>query len=104
MRSRIVTSCVSRSPSAGLHQACGEPPGLTVNELTEFTQGRHGNAGPHFFGELLTAHRIQHPTGHGDLYVITKLDDEAVCRIAPKPTDDLYLFAVKGTVAIVNDG
>jgi hypothetical protein len=61
MRSRIVTSCVLRSP-------------------------------------------IQHPTGYSDLHLIMQSDDEAVGRGAPEPTDDLYGFAVKRMVTVVNDG
>jgi hypothetical protein len=104
MRSRIVTSCVSRSPVAGLHRAGRAQPGLTVHELTEGTQRRDSNARLRFFSELLTAHRIQHPTGHSDLHLITQFEDEAVGRGAPEPTDDFYGFAVKGVVTVVNDG
>lgn len=64
--------------------------------------GWHDSGG--VFSELLTAHRIQHPTGHSDLHLITQFDDEAVGRGAPEPTDDLYGFAVKGVVTVVNDG
>jgi hypothetical protein len=102
MSSRIITSSVSRSRLAGLHLAGGEQPGATVNELTEFGQRRHSNPGPRVVGELLTGHRIQHPTGHGDLYIVAKLYDEAVCRVAPEPADDLYMFAMNGMVTIVD--
>jgi hypothetical protein len=104
MRSRIVTSCVSRSPVAGLHRAGRGQPGLTIHELTECTQRRDSNARLRFFSELLTAHRIQHPAGHGDVDVITELDDHAVARRSPEMTDDLYAFAVKRMVTVVDDG
>lgn len=89
---------------AGLHRAGRAQPGLTVHELTEGTQRRDSNARLRFFSELLTAHRIQHPTGHSDLHLITQFEDEAVGRGAPEPTDDFYGFAVKGVVTVVNDG
>jgi hypothetical protein len=104
MRSRIVTSCVLRSPVTGFHRAGRGQPGLTVQELTECTQRRYSNARLRFFSELLTAHRIQHPTGYSDLHLIMQSDDEAVGRGAPEPTDDLYGFAVKRMVTVVNDG
>jgi photosystem II stability/assembly factor-like uncharacterized protein len=40
--------------------------------------------------------------GHGDLYIVAKLYDEAVCRVAPEPADDLYVFAMNGMVTIVD--
>ena len=89
---------------AGFHRAGRNQPGLTVHELTECTQRRDRNARLRFFRELLTAHRIQHPAGHSDLHLITQFDDEAVDRRTPELTDDLYGFAVKGMVTVVNDG
>ena len=56
-----------------------------------------------FVGELLTDQRIQHPARDGHLHVIRERDDHAVRRIASKPTDDLYVFAVEGMVTVVND-
>jgi len=56
-----------------------------------------------FVGELLTDQRIQHPGRDGHLYVIRELDDDAISRIPPEPADDLYVFAVKRMVAVVND-
>jgi hypothetical protein len=53
---------------------------------------------------LLTGHRIQHPSRDGYLHVIRELDDHAISRVASEATDDLYVFAVKGMVTIVNGG
>ena len=53
---------------------------------------------------MLTDKRIQHPGRDGHLHVISELDDHAISRIAPKPTDDLYVFAVNRMVPIANDG
>jgi hypothetical protein len=56
-----------------------------------------------FVGELLTDQRIQHPGRDGHLHVIREFDDHAVRRIASKPPNDLYVFAVEGMVTVVND-
>ena len=62
------------------------------------------NAGSTFVGESLTGQRIQHPRRDGHLHVIREFDDHAISRIPPEPTDDLYGFAVKRMVTVVNDG
>ena len=67
-------------------------------------QRGHRNARAPFVGELLTGQRIQHPGRDGHLHVIRELDDDAIGRIAPEPTDDLYGFAVKRMVTVVNGG
>jgi hypothetical protein len=48
-------------------------------------------------------HRIQHPAGHGDLYLVAELDDDAVGPRVEAP-DDRYRFVVKRMVTIVDDG
>jgi len=53
---------------------------------------------------LLRGKRIQHTGRDGHLHVIRELDDHAISRIAPEPTNDLYVFAVKRMMAVVNDG
>ena len=64
---------------------------LTVEQRAKVVQRGHRNARLTFVGELLTGHRIQHPGWDGHLHVIRELDDHAVGRIAPEPTDDRYV-------------
>jgi hypothetical protein len=52
---------------------------------------------------LLTDQRIQHPGRDGYLHVIGERDDHAVSGIAAEATDDLYVFAVKRMVTVMND-
>jgi hypothetical protein len=92
MRSPIVTSCVWESVS------------LTVEQRAKVVQRGHRNTRSNFVGELLTGKRIQHPGRYRHLHVIHKLDDHTVSRVAPEPTNDLYVFAVKRMMSIVNDG
>ena len=103
MRSRIVTSCVWGSIRVG-HRRGRDHPALNVEQRAKVVQRRHRNARSNFVGELLTDHRIQHPGRDGHLHVIRELDDDAIGRIAPEPTDDLYGFAVKRMVTVVNGG
>jgi hypothetical protein len=101
MRSAIVTSCVSESISRG-HQRRDQE-GLTVEQRAKVVQRGYRNTRTNFVGELLTGKRIQHPGRDGHLHVISELDDHAISRIAPKPTNDLYVFAVERMVTVVND-
>ena len=76
---------------------------LTVQQRAKFAQRGDREARVLFVGELLTGKRIQHPGRDGHLHVISELDDHAISRIAPKPTNDLYVFAVERMVTVVND-
>jgi len=102
MRSPIVTSCVGESISRGHHRR--DQQRLTVEQRAKVAQRGHRNTRSHFVGELLTSQRIQHPGRDGHLHVIRKLDDHAISRIAPQPTNNLYVFAVKRMMSVVNDG
>jgi hypothetical protein len=77
---------------------------LTVQQRAKFAQRRDRQARVLFVGELLTDQRIQHPGRDGHLHVIRELDDHAISRIAAQATNDLYLFAVKRMMPVVNDG
>ena len=77
---------------------------LTVEQRAKFAQRGHRNARSNFVSELLTGQRIQHPGRDGHLHVIRELEDDAIGRVAPKPADDLYGFAVKRMVTVVNGG
>ena len=74
-----------------------------VEQLAKIAQGRQADAGSRFLGELRTGQRIQHPGRHGDLNFIRQRDDDAISRMTPEPTDDLYRFAVEWMVTVVDD-
>jgi len=57
-----------------------------------------------FFGSDRRIQSIQHPGRDSHLHVIRQLDDDATSRIPAEPADDLYVFAVKRMVTVVNDG
>ena len=77
---------------------------LTVEQRAKLAQRGHRNARSNFVSELLTGQRIQHPRRDGHLHVIRELEDNAIGRVAPEPADDLYGFAVKRMVTVVNRG
>jgi len=77
---------------------------LAVEQRAKVVQRGHRNPRTTFVGELLTEQRIQHPGRDSHLHVIRELDDDAISRIPTEPADDLYVFAVKRMVTVVNDG
>ena len=95
----IVTSYVWRSIMVGRHHDA-----LAVEQRAKVAQRGHHNARSRFIGELLTGQRIQHPARDGHLHVISEFDDHTISRITPEPPNDLYVFAVKRMVAVVNGG
>ena len=116
MRSESGSLCHSACPANTSVRWCGRPTplesrivtswwlGLTVEQRAKVVERGDRNPRSTFLGELLTGQRIQHPGRDGHLHVIRELDDHAISRVASKPTDDLYVFAVKRMVAVVNDG
>ena len=88
----------------GGHRRHRDHEALTVEQRAKVVQRGHRNARANFVGELLTGKRIQHPGRDSHLHVIRELDDDAISRIPAEPPDDLYVFAVKRMVPVVNDG
>ena len=99
----MVTSCVLPSRAVGLRRGRDQE-ALTVEQRAKVVQRGHRNTRSTFLGEWLTGQRIQHPGRDGHLHVISEPDDHAISGVAPEPTDDLYGFAVKRMVTVVNGG
>jgi hypothetical protein len=66
-------------------------------------QRLYRKARSNFVGELLADKRIQHPGRDGHLHVVREFDDHTFGGMSSEPTNDLYAFAVKRVVTVVND-
>jgi hypothetical protein len=76
---------------------------LTVEELSQLDQRRHGQTRLGFVPKSPTEDGVQHPDGDGEMHsVLAHAHDQAVPAVAPEPPYDLYFFAVEWVVPVVD--